>query len=109
VYIYVRFITYWQFSAGEGIIRIDVKALLRIAVVWNIPVACDRASAGFMLSSTLMSAPYERLVPAYAGYTERVVAGLVAAALVADAVGGAELVPAPLLDSAAPLTPGSAS
>jgi hypothetical protein len=96
VYIYVRFITYWQFSAGEGIIRIDVKALLRIAVVWNIPVACDRASAGFMLSSTLMSAPYERLVPAYAGYTERVVAG-------------AELVPAPLLVSAVPLTPGSAS
>jgi methylglyoxal synthase len=54
----------------------DVKALLRIAVVWNIPVACDRASADFMISSSLMSAPYERLVPVYSGYRERVVAGM---------------------------------
>lgn len=44
----------------------DVKALLRIAVVWNIPVACNRASADFMISSQLMSAEYQRLVPDYA-------------------------------------------
>lgn len=44
----------------------DVKALLRIAVVWNIPVACNRASADFMVSSQLISAAYQRLVPAYA-------------------------------------------
>lgn len=50
----------------------DVKALLRIAVVWNIPVACDRASADFMISSPLMSEPYERLVPDYVNYRERV-------------------------------------
>lgn len=43
----------------------DVKALLRIAVVWNIPVACNRASADFMISSQLMSAEYQRLLPDY--------------------------------------------
>jgi len=43
----------------------DVKALLRIAVVWNIPVACNRASADFMISSSLMSSQYDRLVPDY--------------------------------------------
>ncbi len=43
----------------------DVKALLRIAVVWNIPVACNRASADFIISSPLMSGPYRGLVPQY--------------------------------------------
>ncbi len=41
----------------------DVRALLRIAVVWNIPIACNRASADFMISSPLMAEEYERLVP----------------------------------------------
>jgi methylglyoxal synthase len=41
---------------------VDVKALLRIAVVYNIPIACNRASADFMLSSPLMREEYERLV-----------------------------------------------
>ena len=49
----------------------DVKALLRVAVVWNIPVACNRASADFMISSHLMSSSYERLVPNYSGYVSR--------------------------------------
>ncbi|MFI5182222.1 MAG: methylglyoxal synthase [Thermoanaerobaculia bacterium] len=49
----------------------DVKALLRIAVVWNVPVACNRASADFMISSPLMSAPYERILPDYEGYRAR--------------------------------------
>jgi methylglyoxal synthase len=49
----------------------DVKALLRIAMVWNIPVACNRASADFMISSPLMTGEYERNVPDYKGYRER--------------------------------------
>jgi methylglyoxal synthase len=49
----------------------DVKALLRIAVVWNVPVACNRASADFMVSSPLMSSQYERRLPDYEGYRER--------------------------------------
>jgi methylglyoxal synthase len=49
----------------------DVKALLRIAVVWNIPIACNRASADFMISSGLMSSRYERLLPDYERLAER--------------------------------------
>jgi methylglyoxal synthase len=49
----------------------DVKALLRIAVVWNIPVACNRASADFMISSTLMNEEYHRTVPDYDAYKQR--------------------------------------
>jgi methylglyoxal synthase len=49
----------------------DVKALLRIAVVWNIPIACNRASADFMFSSPLLTNAYERLHPDYAGYRQR--------------------------------------
>ena len=55
----------------------DVKALLRIAVVWNIPVACNRATADFLISSTLMTGEYERLITDYQSYRERQVAALV--------------------------------
>ncbi len=40
----------------------DVQALLRMAVLWNIPVACDRASADFMITSPLMDEEYQRLL-----------------------------------------------
>ena len=49
----------------------DVKALLRIAVVWNIPVACNRASADFMVSSPLMTEEYERTLPNYDDHDQR--------------------------------------
>ena len=49
----------------------DVKALIRIAVVWNIPVACNRATADFVISSPLMSSSYQRALPDYQGYLDR--------------------------------------
>jgi methylglyoxal synthase len=49
----------------------DVKALLRMAVVWNIPIACNRATADFMISSPLMDGEYDRLVPDYEEYRKR--------------------------------------
>jgi len=51
----------------------DVKALLRIAVVWNIPVACNRASADFIISSPLLDSAYEPRPPEYASYRNRTI------------------------------------
>jgi methylglyoxal synthase len=39
----------------------DVKALLRIAVLYNIPTACNRATADFIVSSQLMERAYPRI------------------------------------------------
>jgi methylglyoxal synthase len=49
----------------------DVKALLRMAVVWNIPIACNRSSADFLISSTLMCQEYPRILPDYEKYRNR--------------------------------------
>lgn len=44
---------------------VDVKALLRIAIVYNIPLACNRSSADFLISSELLNQPYERYLVDY--------------------------------------------
>ncbi len=53
----------------------DIKALLRMAVVWNIPVACNRSTADFMVSSTLMDKEYDRIIPDYENYRQRRIGG----------------------------------
>lgn len=49
----------------------DVKALLRLAIAWNIPTACDRATADFMFTSPLMQEVYESKLPDYNDYLKR--------------------------------------
>jgi methylglyoxal synthase len=50
---------------------VDVKALLRIAVLYNIPTACNRSTADFMISSPLMNEPYQPEVRDYSDYLKR--------------------------------------
>lgn len=49
----------------------DIKALLRVAVTWNIPFACDRATADFLITSPLMFGTYTCAIPDYSTYTKR--------------------------------------
>ena len=48
----------------------DVKALLRIAVLYNIPTACNRATADFLVASSLFHGQYDRLVEDHAAVRE---------------------------------------
>ena len=49
----------------------DVKALIRLAVVWNIPVACNQATADFIIHSSLLQTDYQRAVPDFSAYLQR--------------------------------------
>jgi methylglyoxal synthase len=49
----------------------DIKALLRLAVVWNIPVACNRATADFLFTSSLLFSNYQRRLPEFDEYKNR--------------------------------------
>ena len=49
----------------------DVKALLRLAVAWNILMACNRTTADFILTSVLMDIEYPVTVPDYSNYLKR--------------------------------------
>ena len=49
----------------------DVKALIRLCAVWNVPVACNRSTADFMISSPLMEVEYSVQIPDYKKYIQR--------------------------------------
>jgi methylglyoxal synthase len=50
---------------------VDVKALLRISVLYNIPTACNRSTADFLISSLLMDGEYAPVLREYGEYLER--------------------------------------
>lgn len=50
---------------------VDVKALLRIAVLYNIPMACNRSTADFVISSECFNREYERKIKDYSSYLNR--------------------------------------
>jgi methylglyoxal synthase len=51
--------------------EVDVKALLRITVVYNVPTACNRSTADFLISSSLFDGTYKPKVKDYSGYINR--------------------------------------
>ena len=53
--------------------EVDVKALLRIAVLYNIPTACNRSTADFIISSPLMKEDYKPILNDYSDYLERTI------------------------------------
>lgn len=56
----------------------DVKALLRIAAVWNVPVACNLATADYLVSSPLMASAHPRILPDYEAHRNRLVGSPIA-------------------------------
>ena len=49
----------------------DVKALLRLGIAWNIPMACDRSTADFLMTSPFMHEVYDATLPNYTDYLSR--------------------------------------
>lgn len=50
---------------------VDVKALLRISAVHNIPIACNEASADFLITSPFFNEPYNRMMTDYSAHIHR--------------------------------------
>jgi methylglyoxal synthase len=55
---------------------VDVKALLRVAVLYNIPIACNRSTADFLISSPIMDQRYSQVITDYESYIGRKVDGI---------------------------------
>jgi len=51
--------------------EVDVKALLRITVLYNLPTACNRSSADYLISSPLLNSDYNPTVSDFSFYTDR--------------------------------------
>lgn len=51
----------------------DVKALLRVAVLYNVVIACSRSTADFIITSPLMETGYENVIPTFENYENRVI------------------------------------
>ena len=49
----------------------DVKALIRLAVAWNIIIACNRTTADFILTSPLLESNYNIMAPDFSTYANR--------------------------------------
>jgi methylglyoxal synthase len=50
---------------------VDVKALLRITVLYNVPTACNRSTADFLISSVLFNESYTPIIKDYSSYINR--------------------------------------
>lgn len=56
--------------------EVDVKALLRITVLYNVPTACNRSSADYMISSSLMDSDYKPARNDFSSYLGREISNL---------------------------------
>jgi methylglyoxal synthase len=67
----IDFVVFFWDPMEPSLHDVDVKALLRIAVLYNIPIACNRSTADFMISSPLLSEQYEPIIKDLSGYAQR--------------------------------------